>query len=189
MQAANNQIANRRRQAGVGLIEILIAVLVLSIGFLGIAALQAKALANNNGSLARTQASIAAYSMFDAMRADRAAALAGSYNNAAGITVGACPTATASLADVQKRIWCLGFDPNNPPTPLSGGAAYTVAAPPPTSLLGGLAALGPGTKGAITCNPSGAGTAASNCSITITFTDSKAVQSMTTQSLVFWTQL
>lgn len=188
MQTANKSMI-RQGQAGVGLIEVLIAVLVLSIGFLGIAALQAKALSNNNSAMARTQASIAAYSMFDAMRADRTAALNGNYNGTITATAGACPTATTTLADVQKRIWCLGFDPSNPPKPLSGSTAYSVGSPPPPSLLGGLAALGTGSTGAIACNPFGAGTAASNCKITITFNDSKASGGNAAQQMIFWTQL
>jgi len=187
MQTASKFHASHA-QAGVGLIEVLIAVLVLSIGFLGIAALQAKALSNNNSALARTQASIAAYSMFDAMRADRPSALTGNYNGVITATAGACPTAAASLADVQKRIWCLGFDPANPPTPLPGAAAYSVASPPPPTLLGGLAALGTGTTGDINCTPNGAGTAASNCRIIITFNDSKA-SGGTATAMTFWTQL
>ncbi len=59
-------------QRGVGLIEVLISVLVLSIGLLGIAALQAQALKNGQSSLERSQAVILTYSILDAMRADPA---------------------------------------------------------------------------------------------------------------------
>ena len=157
MQHVNN-FRDISRQTGVGLIEVLIAVLVLSIGFLGIAALQTKSLANNNSAMARTQASIAAYSMFDAMRADRANALAGKYNTAPTVTVGACPGANGTLAETQLRTWCLGFDPANPPPPLGGGPSpYTIGNPPPSTLLGGLAAVGPAATGAIDCLAPAAG--------------------------------
>lgn len=171
-----------QRQGGVGLIEILIAVLVLSIGFLGIAALQTKALANNNSAMIRTQASIAAYSMFDAMRADRANALAGNYNQT--VTVGACPAGGGSLTQAQLATWCWGFDPANPP------AGYSTGNPPPGSLVGGLAALGAGATGDILCQPIGG--SASNCRIRITFDDSKATGTPATQPnlvLDYWTQL
>lgn len=188
MQAANKSAPHRlqdrvnlRRQTGVGLIEILIAAAVLSIGFLGIAVLLIKSLSDNNSALIRTQASIAAYSMFDAMRTDRPNALAGNYNTA--LTTGNCPGATATLADNQLRNWCLGFDPNNPP------AGYSVSSPPPGTLLGGLAALGMGTSGVIACTPTGANITASNCSITITFNDSRSTGGKAAQTLVFWTQL
>lgn len=186
MQHVNN-LSAPGRQNGVGLIEVLIAVLVLSIGFLGIAALQTKSLANNNSAMMRTQASIAAYSMFDAMRADKSGALAGNYNTT--VTVGACPTASGSLAQVQLRNWCLGFDPSNPPPSswVNGTGGYSVASPPPGVLLGGLAAVGQAASGTISCLAPGA--TASNCSITITFDDSKASGGSAAQTLVFWTQL
>ncbi|MBN2856214.1 MAG: type IV pilus modification protein PilV [Halothiobacillaceae bacterium] len=181
---AVNKMSPSIKQQGVGLIEVLIAVLVLSIGFLGIAALQTKSLSNNNSSMLRTQATIAAYSMFDAMRADRAAALTGNYNGT--ITAGACPTASGTLAQTQLRNWCLGFDPTNPP---QGNAAFTAATPPPATLLGGLAILGVGSAGAINCLGTGGTATASNCSVVITFNDSKASGGNAAQTLTFWTQL
>jgi len=67
-------------QHGVGLLEVLIAVLVLSIGLLGIAALQASALRNNQSALERTQAVAHSYAILDALRAYPVAARAGTYN-------------------------------------------------------------------------------------------------------------
>ncbi len=91
-------------QRGVGLIEVLIAVLVLSIGFLGIAALQAKSLSTNNSAMARSMAVVASYSILDAMRADRANALAGTYNQT--VTADACPATGSGLATDQLSVWC-----------------------------------------------------------------------------------
>ena len=62
---------SKKDQRGVGLIEVMIAVLVLAIGVLGIAALQALTLKNTVGSASRTQASMQIYSMMDIIRADR----------------------------------------------------------------------------------------------------------------------
>ena len=76
------------RQAGVGLIEVLIAVLVLSVGFLGIAALQARSLSMNNSSMARSMATIGTYSMLDAMSADLASAKAQSSHGVSASTSG-----------------------------------------------------------------------------------------------------
>jgi len=70
----------QRRQQGVGLIEVLIAVLVLGVGVLGVMALQGTTLKNNQSSLARTQAVILSYAMLDALRINREEALAESYN-------------------------------------------------------------------------------------------------------------
>jgi type IV pilus assembly protein PilV len=68
------------RAAGVGLIEVLIAVLVMAIGMLGIAAMQATALRNSQSSLERSQAVIQSYAILDAMRANLTAARSGAYN-------------------------------------------------------------------------------------------------------------
>lgn len=92
------------KQTGVGLIEVLIAVLVLSIGFLGIAALQAKSLSTNNSSMSRTQAVIESYSILDAMRADRTNALAGAYNQT--VTANNCPAPGGGLVSDQLSSWC-----------------------------------------------------------------------------------
>jgi type IV pilus assembly protein PilV len=62
-------------QRGVGLIEVLIAVLVLSIGLLGIALMQVRSLSGNNSSMARSSAVIASYSVLEILRARRADAL------------------------------------------------------------------------------------------------------------------
>jgi len=62
----------RRSQHGVGMLEVMIAVLVLAIGILGIAALQSITLKNTGSSASRTQAAMQVYSMLDIIRADRA---------------------------------------------------------------------------------------------------------------------
>lgn len=91
-------------QSGVGLIEVLVAVLVLSIGFLGIAALQAVSLSTNNSAMARSMATISSYSVLDAMRADIVKAKSGDYNGT--VTANSCPTATTTLANAQLGQWC-----------------------------------------------------------------------------------
>ncbi|MBA57215.1 MAG: type IV pilus modification protein PilV [Pseudomonadales bacterium] len=69
----NNQISNR--QTGVGLIEVLVAVLVLTIGILGMVALQTKALQFNQESVYTSQALMMAYEMTDRMRANKGSQL------------------------------------------------------------------------------------------------------------------
>lgn len=73
-------IGTPRNQRGVGLIEVLIAVLIMAIGMLGIAAMQAMALRNSQGSLGRSQATVQTYAIIDAMRANRDIAIANGYN-------------------------------------------------------------------------------------------------------------
>jgi len=67
-------------QRGATLVEVLVALLVLSIGLLGVAALQVSALQTNQGAHVRSQASVLTYDIADRMRANRAVALAGGYN-------------------------------------------------------------------------------------------------------------
>jgi len=93
-----------RRQSGIGMIEVLIAVLVVSIGFLGMAALQAKALSTNNSAMARSMATVASYSILDAMRTDLVSAEGGAYNGT--VTANACPDPGTSLSGLQLNKWC-----------------------------------------------------------------------------------
>jgi type IV pilus assembly protein PilV len=60
-----------RQQRGVGLIEVLIAVLILSFGMLGIASLQMSSLRNNQSALERGMVTVQTHSIVDAMHADR----------------------------------------------------------------------------------------------------------------------
>jgi type IV pilus assembly protein PilV len=101
----------RSHQYGVGLIEVLVAVLVLSIGFLGIAILQATSLRTNNSAMARSLATIDTYSIIDAMRADLTNAQGGAYNGTVTSSATGCQTGT-SLAAAQLYQWCtqLGKD-------------------------------------------------------------------------------
>jgi len=59
-----------RQQRGAGLIEVLIAVLIMGIGLLGIAAMQTTALRNTSSSLDRSQAVIQNYAIAEALRSN-----------------------------------------------------------------------------------------------------------------------
>lgn len=63
-------IKRRDRAGGFTLFEVLIAVLILSIGLLGVAGLQLYGLRYNQGSMLRSQATMAAYDIMDRMRAN-----------------------------------------------------------------------------------------------------------------------
>jgi type IV pilus assembly protein PilV len=65
---------------GLTLVEILIALLILSIGLLGLAGLQTASLKFNTSAYYRTQATALAYDFADRMRANRQAALNNQYN-------------------------------------------------------------------------------------------------------------
>jgi type IV pilus assembly protein PilV len=98
VMAATRVRHSSRRQHGVGLVEVLISIVVLSIGLLGAAALQATSLRNNHSAMQRSVATILAYSMIDAMRANDGAAPA-SYNT------GYCATGGAGLAAADIAAW------------------------------------------------------------------------------------
>lgn len=97
------------RQAGISLLEVLIAVLVLAIGVLGAAALQLNALRFNASAAQSTQASFIAYDMLDRMRANP-----GQLADYAGSITPSCSQAAAGggilaedLADFARAVGCL----------------------------------------------------------------------------------
>lgn len=65
---------------GFTLIEVLIAVVIFSVGLLGLAGLQAHGIKMNHSSLLRSQATLLAYDIVDCMRANKAAATGSSYD-------------------------------------------------------------------------------------------------------------
>ncbi len=90
------------RCKGLTLIEVMVALIVLSIGILGLATLQTTSLNFNNGASQRTQATALAYDMADKMRANRPAALAGAYDIAFQDPPPACAApSTAGTVPVQ----------------------------------------------------------------------------------------
>ena len=87
----------KKLERGTTLIETLVALLVLSIGLLGIAGMQLTSLQSNRGAHLRSQAQVLSYDIADRMRANRTAALAGNYV----ISFGATPTGTTvSVSDL-----------------------------------------------------------------------------------------
>lgn len=72
------QVAHSRSR-GLTLVEILIALLVLSIGLLGLAGLQTMSLKFNTSAYYRTQATALSYDFADRLRANRQAALNDQY--------------------------------------------------------------------------------------------------------------
>ncbi len=152
---SNAVLRHRFGNEGFTLLEVLVAVLVLSIGLLGIAGLQVTGLRFNQSAYMRTQATLLAYEMADQMRANRPTMLppVNGYdipNAAGGVSVPACETAAGCTAvqmaqnDVfrwQQRlaqalpngqgVVCLDAAPMDDGTPAApscnaGGAAYAI---------------------------------------------------------------
>ncbi len=67
-------------QKGVTLVEVLVAVVVLSIGLLGLAQLQMTTLRQTQSALLRSHATLLGYDLTDRMRANTAGVIAGYYN-------------------------------------------------------------------------------------------------------------
>ena len=86
-----------RRMAGFTLIEALIALVVLSVGLLGVAGLQMTGLRANMSAASRTQATYLANDILDRMRANTRDARAGLYNLAIGATPSGAGTALSDM--------------------------------------------------------------------------------------------
>ncbi len=86
---------------GFSLLEVLVTILVLSLGILGVAGLMNVSLKNTHSALLRAHAAQYAYDMLDRMRVNRTQALAGSYD----LTLAAGPPAGTSLADLDRIGW------------------------------------------------------------------------------------
>jgi type IV pilus assembly protein PilV len=144
----------------VSLIEVLISVLILSIGLLGIAAMQATALRNSQSSVERSQAVIATYSILDSIRANPAI-----MNN------------TASVADYNMARTCAAAPPPTTGTLISNDRRNWVL-----SLRDG---LGPTACGQIVCVTA----PTRSCTISVEWNDTRgsggtAAQTITTQSII-----
>jgi type IV pilus assembly protein PilV len=124
--------ARTRREYGFSLIEVMIALLVLSIGLLGIAGLQTYSLKFNHQSYERTQATILISEMFEKILANPTAAAAGTFISGFGdtsanyATYGGCPAACATpveLATYELFLWKSALE--NPKILAQGKGALT----------------------------------------------------------------
>lgn len=90
-----------RLQRGAGLVEVLVAVIVLSIGLLGIAGMQLGSLRSNHSAWMRSEATLRALDIMDAMRANQVAAVNGDYD----IAIGAAAPSGATTRDLDLQEW------------------------------------------------------------------------------------
>ncbi len=92
----------RGPRQGLGLIEVLVSVLIVSVGMLGAAAMQAVTLRNGQGTYEHAQSTVLTQAMLDAMRANLPAVTTGGYNTAGFV----CTAPTASnLATRDLARW------------------------------------------------------------------------------------
>jgi len=93
-----------RAQAGVGLIEVLIALVILSLGMLGMAGLQMWSLKSNQGSMERGMAVMQTHTIVDSMRAARSSAAdENQFDIEPGAAIGTGRTAYATAALTSWR--------------------------------------------------------------------------------------
>lgn len=93
VQTVHLEMTSMRTNAGFTLIEVLVAVIILAMGLIGLAGLQANGLANNQTAYNRSQASQLAYDMADRMRSNTPVANSYVAATAAGV-IPACPNGT-----------------------------------------------------------------------------------------------
>lgn len=91
----------RRHQTGFGLIEVLVSLLIVSIGLLGIAALQITSLKNVGSSMERSQAVFLTYSYMDVLRANRDKAVLAEFD----VPVMTCDPEFLDETLVEQRKW------------------------------------------------------------------------------------
>jgi len=111
-------MGRRSGQSGFTLIEVLVSVIVLSIGLVGVAGLQATSLANNQSAIMRSQASALAYDLADRMRSNITSANAGMYDPTAAAAVASCATVAGctpqELANNDLDQWITSLADNLP---------------------------------------------------------------------------
>lgn len=100
------RILQHKSERGFSMLEVLIAILVISFGLLGLAGLQIVSLKSNQTASQRTLATQQAYDMADRIRANRPGMLAGKYDNISGAgsdpgcIASACLAADMALYDL-----------------------------------------------------------------------------------------
>ncbi|MFV0664519.1 type IV pilus modification protein PilV [Denitromonas sp.] len=130
---ANNPRACSQR--GFSLIESLIAMVVLSFGLLGLAALQINALKYNQVAHLRSQATTFAYQILDVMRASPTSAKNGSFDIGLGQSLTGTSVAAVQIADWQASLGtqlpsgrggiCRSANPN-PAVNCTGGGDFVI---------------------------------------------------------------
>ena len=102
------KMLTHKMQRGVGLIEVLASLLVLSVGILGVVALQSRAVQFNQGALYETRAAMLAADMVDRMRAN--ARVIGAYDQSRGNCERAQAPISYSMSCFGPSIECGGGD-------------------------------------------------------------------------------
>ncbi|GAB2191850.1 type IV pilus modification protein PilV [Sessilibacter sp. MAH2] len=100
--------SNKSSQKGITLIEILVTVIILAIGFLGLASVQLLGTRNISSSNYRSLATIYAHDIVERMRSNQTGVDFGAYNNTNsedGVDPGCSPCSPAELAQLDLFQW------------------------------------------------------------------------------------
>lgn len=96
-------------QKGFSLLEVLVALLILSVGLIGLAGLQLTGVQNGRDAYYRSQAIVLAYDIADRMRANQQGVEDGDYHLNAGTLTAACRTSAgcsaSQLAGDDVALW------------------------------------------------------------------------------------
>lgn len=118
---ARRHRASGHRQRGTSLIELLIAMVLLTLGITAMTNLQITALKLSHSAYLRSQAVVLSCRVLDAMRANRAAAAEQRYDRAFTDPVPTAEAAAGSIAAADLRDWLLSVE--NALRPYAGQAA------------------------------------------------------------------
>jgi len=89
------------------MLEVLVSIVVLSVGALGVAGMQVAALKDGGSASSRHRAASLATGMVNMLRADRTNAVTGSADFVSGLAAGTCTgTATAPVKIWQNQVAC-----------------------------------------------------------------------------------
>lgn len=173
MKLQHDSVTHRRaRDAGFSLVEVMVAVMVMSVGLLGIAKMQALALSSTTTSRMRSLMSLEAASLASTMRADRAY-WSTETTNPLTVQIGA-GAVTSNDANLQVGTTCT-----------SACTSTQIAVNDLQEWATELSSLAPGTTSVVTCTPPPAKTpllTPVSCQVVISWTE-KLVASNAQQAL------
>ena len=97
-------MSHPEKQRGFTMLEVLVSMIVIALGLLGYAGLQAASLKNGNTAYLRSQATMLSHDIVERMRVNRAVALVGTYNIAIGSTGGGSGVAGNDLSEWKRNL-------------------------------------------------------------------------------------
>ena len=155
---------SRSAEGGFTLIEVLVSLVILSIGLLGMAKLVMVGAHSNDSAYMRSQATTLAYEMLDTMRANSTGAAAGNYATALGVAAGTAPTpacnGAAVCSNAQLAVWDIYSWKQNLALALPGGTGSIATSAPNLPLTVTIKVQWDDSAGQLAFNAVASGTAA-----------------------------